>query len=104
MDYPVLTPVSSLTAFHYFMCAFAHFCQNICAFTVLSIVTPVTYSIGGLVKRIVVIGSSIVILGDNIGFVQGLGIVLTFLGVGMYDRFKLDLKQGRENNILPIVR
>ena len=66
----------------------SHFAQNILAFTILSQVSPVTYSIASLVKRIFVITSSIIWFGDDVGVTQACGITLTFVGLWLYDRAK----------------
>ncbi|CAN6620707.1 uncharacterized transporter Sly41p [Trichomonascus vanleenenianus] len=65
---------------------FTHFLQNVLAFQVLGMVTPVTYSVASLVKRIVVITCAIVWFGQQVTLAQGWGILLTFLGLYLYDR------------------
>ncbi|KAL8712817.1 MAG: hypothetical protein Q9220_003025 [cf. Caloplaca sp. 1 TL-2023] len=63
-----------------------HFGQNILAFVLLSMVSPVTYSVASLIKRVFVIVVSIVWFGNATTSVQAVGIVLTFLGLYLYDR------------------
>ncbi|KAI9823343.1 MAG: suppressor of loss of ypt1 [Thelocarpon impressellum] len=63
-----------------------HFGQNIMAFVLLSMVSPVTYSVASLVKRIFVIVVAIVWFGNSTTPVQAVGIALTFLGLYLYDR------------------
>ncbi|KAI9800405.1 MAG: suppressor of loss of ypt1 [Piccolia ochrophora] len=63
-----------------------HFGQNIMAFVLLSMVSPVTYSVASLVKRIFVIVVAIVWFGSRTTPVQATGIMLTFLGLYLYDR------------------
>ena len=63
-----------------------HFLQNIMAFVLLSLVSPVTYSVASLVKRIFVIVVSIVWFGNSTTPIQAVGIGLTFLGLYLYDR------------------
>jgi solute carrier family 35, member E1 len=50
-----------------------HFGQNIIAFSLLSVASPVAYSIAGLVKRIFVIVISIIWFGQKTTFVQACG-------------------------------
>jgi solute carrier family 35 protein E1 len=50
-----------------------HFSQNIIAFSLLSVASPVAYSIAGLVKRIFVIVISIIWFGQKTTFVQACG-------------------------------
>jgi solute carrier family 35 protein E1 len=63
-----------------------HFFQSLVAFTLLSMVSPVTYSVASLIKRVFVICFAIVWFGNNVTGVQGMGIGLTFLGLYLYDR------------------
>lgn len=53
-----------------------HFGQNIIAFSLLSVASPVAYSIAGLVKRIFVIVFSIMWFGQRTTLVQALGFPL----------------------------
>lgn len=63
-----------------------HFGQNIIAFVLLSMVSPVTYSVASLIKRVFVIVVAIVWFGSRTTFVQAAGIALTFVGLYLYDR------------------
>lgn len=86
-----------------------YFCQNLFAFSVLSLVSPVTYSIASLVKRIFIISASMLWFGDSVTLVQGLGIALTFTGVYLYDCAKLDVVRSEarleaEDVALPVHR
>lgn len=62
-----------------------HFAQNILAFQVLGMVSPVTYSVASLIKRIVVITVAILWFGQQVTGIQGWGIILTFTGLYLYD-------------------
>ena len=55
----------------------SHFGQNIIAFILLSRVSPVTYSVASLVKRIFVIIMAIIWFGNSTTNVQAFGIFLT---------------------------
>lgn len=63
-----------------------HFAQNILAFILLSLVSPVTYSVASLIKRVFVIVVAIVWFGSHTTSVQAFGIALTFIGLYLYDR------------------
>jgi drug/metabolite transporter (DMT)-like permease len=78
---------------------FTHFTQAILAFSVLSIVTPITYSIASLIKRIFVIAISIFWFSDKVNFVQGLGIAITFFGLYLYQLAEKDVEKN-ERKIL----
>ncbi|KAI9699347.1 MAG: suppressor of loss of ypt1 [Candelina mexicana] len=90
-----------------------HFGQNIMAFVLLSMVSPVTYSVASLVKRIFVIVVAIFWFGNKTTTpVQAIGIALTFLGLYLYDRTSDATKTDRvanssrrigEGTLLPLV-
>ncbi|KAF2861205.1 TPT-domain-containing protein [Piedraia hortae CBS 480.64] len=63
-----------------------HFAQSLLAFVLLGMVSPVTYSVASLIKRVVVIMFAIVWFGSPMTTVQGFGFLLTFLGLYLYDR------------------
>ncbi|KAJ4401312.1 hypothetical protein N0V82_010877 [Gnomoniopsis sp. IMI 355080] len=63
-----------------------HFGQNILAFVLLSLVSPVTYSVASLIKRVFVIVVAIVWFRSPTTNVQAVGIGLTFFGLYLYDR------------------
>ncbi|KAF2742163.1 TPT-domain-containing protein [Sporormia fimetaria CBS 119925] len=63
-----------------------HFGQNIVAFVLLSMISPVTYSVASLIKRVFVIVFAIVWYGKPMTRIQAVGFFLTFLGLYLYDR------------------
>jgi solute carrier family 35 protein E1 len=63
-----------------------HFGQNIVAFVLLSMISPVTYSVASLIKRVFVIVFAIIWFGKPMTGVQGGGFLLTFVGLYLYDR------------------
>lgn len=63
-----------------------HFAQSLVAFVLLSMVSPVTYSVASLIKRVFVITFAIIWFGNPITQIQGFGIALTFVGLYLYDR------------------
>ncbi|KAE8147949.1 triose-phosphate transporter family-domain-containing protein [Aspergillus avenaceus] len=64
----------------------SHFAQNILAFVLLSMISPVSYSVASLVKRVFVIVVAIVWFGNSTTPLQAFGIALTFVGLYLYDR------------------
>lgn len=68
----------------------SHFAQNILAFVILSMVSPVSYSVASLIKRVFVVVVAIVWFGNSTTPVQAFGIGLTFLGLYLYDRTSQD--------------
>lgn len=63
-----------------------HFGQSLVAFVLLGIVSPVTYSVASLIKRVVVIMFAIIWFGNPMSWIQGVGFGLTFVGLYLYDR------------------
>lgn len=88
-----------------------HFSQAILAFTVLTLVSPITYSIASLCKRIFVITASILYFKDSVNVVQVAGIALTFFGLYLYHLAENDVEKGeteilnqQRRNSLPLSR
>jgi len=81
-------------AYYTFMNGVVHFAQNIIAFIILASVSPVTYSIASLFKRVAVICIALIWFNQHLHPVQGVGIALTFLGLWMYNNAKGDVARG----------
>ena len=85
-----------------------HFGQNIVAFVLLSIVSPVTYSVASLIKRVFVIVFAVVWFCKPITKIQAFGLALTFVGLYLYDRTsdaaKVDKRRAAkaQGNLLPL--
>jgi len=77
-----------------------HFVQSLVAFTLLSMVSPVTYSVASLIKRVFVICFALLWFGNKITKVQFVGILLTFLGLYLYDRTSDATKADRRAKLL----
>lgn len=66
-----------------------HFAQNVFAFSVLHSVSPVTYSVASLLKRIVVIVASIVWFRQYVSVTQIVGVAMTMCGLAMYQQARI---------------
>ncbi|KAF3070685.1 putative transporter C83.11 [Daldinia childiae] len=77
-----------------------HFGQNILAFVLLSMVSPVTYSVASLIKRVWVITVAILWFRNPTTPIQAVGIALTFLGLYLYDRTNDSNKADRRARLL----
>jgi len=93
---PSPSPSSSLyLPLEFFFNGIFHFAQNMLAFVLLSLVSPVTYSVASLIKRVFVIVMAILWFGSSTTPLQASGIALTFLGLYLYDRTSDTAKAGR---------
>ncbi|KAI9703923.1 MAG: suppressor of loss of ypt1 [Bogoriella megaspora] len=87
-----------------------HFLQSLVAFILLGMVSPVTYSVASLIKRVAVICFAIVWFGNKFSNIQAFGIGLTFVGLYLYDRTsdaakqeKVKERQERAEPLLPLM-
>lgn len=65
----------------------SHFLQNLLSFMILGSISTVAFSIASLLKRIVVISAAVIWYGQSLDSIQKWGIVITFVGLYIYDRF-----------------
>ncbi|EXJ60958.1 hypothetical protein A1O7_05111 [Cladophialophora yegresii CBS 114405] len=67
-----------------------HFFQNIMAFVLLSMMSPVSYSVASLIKRVWVILVAVIWFRSSTTSVQLVGIALTCFGLYLYDRTSME--------------
>ncbi|XP_014231317.1 solute carrier family 35 member E1 homolog [Trichogramma pretiosum] len=81
---------------------FLNWLQNIIAFSVMSLVTPLTYAVASASKRVFVIAVTLFILGNPVTGLNIFGMVLAILGVLCYNKAKYDQKQEeKRKSLLP---
>ncbi|PHH65411.1 hypothetical protein CDD81_2515 [Ophiocordyceps australis] len=77
-----------------------HFSQNLLAFILLSMVSPVTYSVASLIKRVFVIVMAIIWFRSPTTPIQALGVAMTFAGLYLYDRSNESNKADRKARMM----
>lgn len=63
--------------------------QNILAFSVMSMVTSLTYAVASASKRIFIIAMSLLILGNPVTGTNIFGMALAILGVLLYNKVSI---------------
>jgi hypothetical protein len=79
--------------------------QTIVAFTFLSLVHPVSYAVANVAKRVVVIGCSMIFLGETGSMYNLMGMATTMSGIAMYRNLKIDSKladDAKGKSVLPV--
>eukprot|EP01147_Barroeca_monosierra_P011165 gene11165-3223_t len=78
------------------LCGLSSAIQTIAAFTFLSYVNPVTYSVANVAKRIVIISASMLFFQTPATPANVFGMAISICGIGMYNKAKIDSRRRQQ--------
>jgi drug/metabolite transporter (DMT)-like permease len=82
---------------------FCGYIQSLASISFLSSVSPLTYSISNVLKRVFIIVTSILYFGNVVTPLNYLGILISIGGVLIYNKAKIDSDKNKKDKEVHIV-
>lgn len=93
--------------FIFFLNGFMFYMQSLTAFGLMSLISPVTFSVSNTVKRAVLIWLSVLVFGNEVSALGAVGTIMVTCGVFLYQkaknhqkRLKEKIRQDKEHDVV----
>lgn len=90
------TAYATITLGSLFLTSFLVFIMRVADFRLVQLVSLVTFSLLGIIKEIVMIGISVMFLGEVLFPINVAGLIITIIGVGLYNYYRILEKRQKD--------